>query len=150
MKITLKNNIIGQLGTGLTKYLNRAFEYINKNYRSDIGFDCQKLIGNRVVVMASIPSLNDLDECENSLHGGKYALLGGTETNFFNIITPFVILRVQGKIKWQTCSDFEESHGVIRETKYINYCDLEMSSVDIVKSDYNDFIDLYRSVKEAV
>ena len=56
MKITLKNNIIGQLGTGLTKYLNRAFEYINKNYDIEDGIYCEKLIGNRVVVMASIPS----------------------------------------------------------------------------------------------
>lgn len=147
MKITLKNNIMSQLGLGLSKNVKESTSLLTENYSIDDGLYIERELSGRSMLIASIPAIKDMDECTDGLSNDiSYVNFGGKETNFFNIITPFISLRFEGKITFQTCSEFKEINGVVTEYEYINYLAFELLRLDIVKTDYNEFIELQKGL----
>jgi hypothetical protein len=131
------------LSTNLSIYVENLIKEIKEMYCTNDGLYLEKRLARNVAAVVSIPGINHLEQCINGINDTSYSYIGDNCDNFVHIITPFVSIKINGKIKWQLCSDFQEEHGVIREKEYINYVGFEFTSCDVNRSDYDNFINLY-------
>jgi hypothetical protein len=106
------------------------------------GIAIEQLFGSNAILSAFVPSLDELEPDYEPRTGRSFV----TFDEIF-LITPFVTLRLDGRVSFRQYSEWEECHGVLRRFDYVDEIRLEIDGFNDYKTDFNEYTATFNRLK---